>query len=403
MGQRCVWRGWFLVAGALLAVAGAAWAADQPGGRVGVVVEVDVEHGDPRGTVVHTRRCQRAVGGRRGAMSTRQMVPLPGGDMLAASTVGDHGYGQDLLWRLGRDGEAIAMVPLPAGVSRLGGGASSGARAYISSDGGLITVDSGKAEVESFLLPSPGSAMFMCGPTALGSVATSVVTDAAGNSWLYDRWGGVLMIRGGQPHRTDMANGRKLDRAYPWVSTVGNARGVRAATGDGSEAGLWMYATVNEKKRRLLRAAAGERGFGTYCPADVVLSEEGGLPYLANAMMDADALGRVWLGGDGAARFEVWAVSSGKMTDVSPPAPLLRGGKVRQMVADRAGGNLYLATESAGVLVFDGAHWQGHAVNESLPGAGGGALEPVDALLVRSGGDLWIASGRYLLQWQDGD
>ncbi len=62
-----------------------------------------------------------------------------------------------------------------------------------------------------------------------------------------------------------------------------------------------------------------------------------------------------------------------------------------------ADGRVYLGTDGAGVIVFDGNQWRPHAVNSHLPRLSGSRLRPAEGLLPLADGRLCVSIGPFLL------
>jgi ligand-binding sensor domain-containing protein len=127
------------------------------------------------------------------------------------------------------------------------------------------------------------------------------------------------------------------------------------------------------------------------------------VPQLQIPLIAADITGRCWLaeGTEGGA--SIHAFDGQAFTDVTPPAELLNGSQLRQLVCDNARGELLVTTSAAGVLVFDGAQWSEHPLNSVLPTVEDTEMKPVDRIAVADDGSLWVATASYLLHWTRDD
>jgi hypothetical protein len=337
------------------------------------------------------------------------LIGVPDADMLVAARVGEPPNDHDVVWTMTRDGGNARWVKLETQGARAHGATSSAVGTFLATDKGLLSLKGNAAIAENFLFPELPSLIYLGPPGPTGPVQR-VWSDGAGDVWFEDIMLYVVSPHGKCEHTW---GARKLDGPYWIVGMVGWLVSIEitdwpppknrwkpesALVGDATQAASWWYRSGKESSvlRRIDEAGLPDE------QGAVGRAVTSSAPRLSKPLLESDDLGRLWLAGESAGEARVYLLDkTEKFIDVTPPADLLGKAHITGLTGRHTHGKLYAATDTAGILVYDGQRWAPHPVNASLPNREGHAGKRVDCIYVDDKSNLWVGCGDTIVRWSE--
>jgi len=230
------------------------------------------------------------------------------------------------------------------------------------------------------------------------SAPRTVAVDRDGAVWITDAFGASVEAFW-RPQRADGGN------ASGWFHGRFRDSGAcgRTAIAAHPDGGVWAYWVCSTGAvpvlHRLVIDAGGPQPRIAERPSR---QQPLALPAVANPCLASDARGGVFLAGETAEGDILAEMRDGKGAVVSVvPFEVGHGRRPTAVVAGPAT-SAYVATDGAGILVYEAGRWRPHPINQQLPVVAGTGLRPVDDLLLGVDGTLYAASGRTLTTWHPG-
>ncbi len=186
-----------------------------------------------------------------------------------------------------------------------------------------------------------------------------------------------------------------------WYRTGEYVRGVLGAVvALDPTAGVWVYNPVPRDEAKSL-AHLDIKGSGE--DTEIVelpdTPDQIDIPVLYNPRMTVGKQAGVVIAGETAEGDVLVQVREGRVRAVPIPFEISHGRRITAIATDHSG-KVLLATDGAGVLVYDGRDWIVHEITEHLPALKGTGLKPVDDILVADDGKLYAAIQKQVIIWQ---
>ncbi len=320
------------------------------------------------------------------------MAITPSGTLYFVWTLCESGGAE--VHRIGPELESCRDIRGPQWQWMTTGVACFGEQAWVGGWRGLLRMDSGALEA-----PAPtarGPELSYIGDRSHGASAAST---SETDQWFceamdVDGTGTVWALSFGDLR----AVAQPAPAGAPWWCYSRVVAGQIACLCADRQAGVWLYSHQHDDgvrlRRYLLKDNAADPANGGIVEARSVP----GLPAVADPCMATGPQDTVFVAGrtgDGGV-LASWDGTSVTVTRVPPD--LLRGCLVTTLTAGNDG-EVYLATDGAGVLTYDGT-WGVHPITESLPTLAETGLRPVDDIIVTADGTLYVACRHLLAVWR---